>query len=66
MQLSCLCLFVNLDMVVVIKTKNNVNRIRERLSKQKMKKFDALKFCGILKLEEDPLELQKRWRSEWE
>jgi hypothetical protein len=53
-------------MVVVIKTKNNVNRIRERLSKQKMKKFDALKFCGILKLEEDPLELQKRWRSEWE
>lgn len=30
------------------------------------KHFDAYKYCGTIKLKEDPLEIQKRMRNEWE
>lgn len=29
------------------------------------KKIDLYKYCGLLKLKEDPVILQKRWRNEW-
>ncbi|HAN79238.1 MAG TPA: hypothetical protein DCQ31_16460 [Bacteroidales bacterium] len=32
----------------------------------KTKKFDAWKYCGTIKLTEDPLTIQKRLRDEWE
>lgn len=31
-----------------------------------IKKFDAYKYCGIIKLKEDPQSIQKRMRDEWE
>ena len=30
------------------------------------KKLDAKRFCGVIKLNEDPLVNQKRLRNEWE
>jgi hypothetical protein len=30
------------------------------------RKIDIRKYCGIIKLKEDPMELQKSWRNEWE
>jgi hypothetical protein len=30
------------------------------------KSLDAKKYSGIIKLEEDPIEIQKRLRNEWE
>ena len=37
--------------------------IKARLRKKPV--LDIRKFCGILKLQEDPLEIQKQLRSEW-
>ncbi len=31
----------------------------------KVKYIDLKKYCGILKLKADPLDLQKEWRNEW-
>ena len=54
-------------MVTVIKKGSNKKEIEIALSKIKSKKkFDAYKYCGTIKLEEDPLEIQKRMRDEWE
>ncbi len=36
---------------------------RRRKSK---KTFNALNYCGIIRLKKDPLQLQKQWRNEWE
>ena len=30
------------------------------------KRLDAMKYVGVLKTKEDPLEIQKRMRDEWE
>jgi hypothetical protein len=57
-------------MVTVIKSgasKEDIDRILESHSNKKGKKgIDVKKYCGILDLKEDPLELQKKWRNEWE
>ena len=57
-------------MVTVIKSgtsKEEIERLLESHSNKKnKKKIDIKKYCGILNLEEDPLELQKKWRNEWE
>ena len=37
--------------------------IKARL--QKKQSLDIRKFCGILKLQEDPMEIQKQLRDEW-
>ena len=34
--------------------------------KQRQKSMDLKKYCGMLKLKQDPLEMQKSWRDEWE
>lgn len=56
-------------MVVILKSgesKKNMQKLMEQLSKMKSSKnFDAKKFCGVLKLKEDPLVLQKELRNEW-
>ena len=54
-------------MVTVIKKGSDKKEIEEALSKLKSKKkFDAFKYCGTVKLKEDPLDIQKRMRDEWE
>jgi hypothetical protein len=40
---------------------NNIKR-----NHKTKKGFDANIFCGVIKLKEDPLALQKKWRNEWE
>jgi len=56
-------------MVTVIKSGANKQMIAKRLEtlySAPKKGFDASKYCGILKIEEDPLTIQKRLRDEWE
>lgn len=53
-------------MVTVIKKGANKEELEKALSKlEKAKKFDAYKYCGVIKLKEDPLEIQKKMRDEW-
>jgi hypothetical protein len=55
------------DMVTVIKKGSDRKEIEKALSKIKSKrKFNAYKYCGTVKLKEDPLEIQKKMRDEWE
>lgn len=35
-------------------------------NKKAHKVFDAFKYCGIIKLKEDPMAIQKQMRDEWE
>ena len=54
-------------MVTVIKKGSDKKEIEEALSKlESKKKFDAYKYCGTVKLKQDPLVIQKRMRDEWE
>lgn len=41
----------------------------KRIRKEKSgigKGVDTLKYCGVLKLKENPLEIQKKLRNEWQ
>lgn len=54
-------------MVTIIKKgtgKKDLQKILENIKPRK--KFDAKKFSGILKLDEDPLIIQQKLRDEWE
>ena len=56
-------------MVIVIKKGATRDEIRSLLESQKSepgKGVDIKKYCGIIQLREDPLNLQKKWRNEWE
>ncbi len=57
-------------MVTVLKqgaTKQKILTIMKKILKeQKTKGIDAKKYCGILRLKEDALKLQKGMRNEWE
>ncbi|MCX6250469.1 MAG: hypothetical protein NTX61_06935 [Bacteroidetes bacterium] len=37
-----------------------------KLRHGKIKSRDLKKYCGSISLLEDPMELQKKWRDEWE
>lgn len=55
-------------MVTVIKKgmkKKQISLLLEKNKKSQSKKIDIEKYCGILKLKVDPLEIQKRIRNEW-
>jgi len=57
-------------MVTTIKrgaTKTEIESLFEKLinSSSKNKGFDAHKFCGTVKFNEDAMEIQKRLRDEW-
>ena len=59
-------------MVVTINGNSSPEEIEQALKKLKKsgeskskKHFDAFKYCGIIKLKEDPLTIQKRMRDEW-
>ena len=54
-------------MVLVLKGNKDIKKLKEILADRQVKKgFDAKKFCGILKVEEDALAIQKRLRDEWD
>jgi hypothetical protein len=56
-------------MVTVIKrgaTKEEIRSLLESHDKKARKGINVKKYCGVLNLKEDPLELQKKWRNEWE
>ncbi len=46
------------------KTHKKIKRIR-RDRNDVEKGVDTLKYCGVLKLKEDPLVMQKKLRDEW-
>jgi hypothetical protein len=61
-------------MVVTINSNSSPEEIREALKKiekgvkstEKVnKQFDAHKYCGVIKLKEDPMAIQKEMRNEW-
>ncbi len=58
-------------MVTTIKkgaSKKEIQNLFKELENRKKsnKGFDAYKFCGAVKFEEDALEIQKKMRDEWE
>jgi hypothetical protein len=54
-------------MVVVVKSEKDVEKAKQAIAqRQPEKKFDAFKFCGKLKVDEDPQKIQQRLRDEWE
>lgn len=44
--------------------KKIINVLKQYPLKNKM--TDIRKYCGILRIKEDPTVLQKQWRNEWE
>ena len=54
-------------MVTIIKKGTSKASIRHLVQKTQIKKgIDAQKYCGVIKLKEHPLDIQKRLRNEWE
>lgn len=57
-------------MVFVLKkgaSKKEIEQINDKLRKIPLrKKLDTRKYCGVIKLKEDPLAIQKKLRDEWE
>lgn len=57
-------------MVLVLEkgaTKKQMEQLNKKLSHlPARKKLDAKKYCGVIKLKEDPLVIQKKIRNEWE
>lgn len=59
-------------MTVVIKkgdSKEHMDQLLKKVAEQPIKptkKFEATKFCGTVEFKEDPLEIQKKMRDEWE
>jgi hypothetical protein len=56
-------------MVTVIKkdtASQTIKSLLEQGARQKpRKKIDIERYCGTIKLTEDPLLLQKKWRDDW-
>lgn len=60
-------------MVVNINSNSSSEEIRLALQKlhkgnkqSKKKHFDAHQYCGVIKLKEDPIAIQKKMRDEWD
>lgn len=55
-------------MVLVLKKnagKKDIEAIKEKLDKVLIAGVDTKKYCGVIKLREDPLSIQKKIRDEW-
>ncbi len=54
-------------MVTVIKKGSSADEILRKVKKlhKKHKNKDIKNLCGSIKLEKDPVALQKQWRDEW-
>lgn len=54
-------------MTVFINSQTSKEELNEALAKLRpIKRFDAKKYAGKIKWDEDPLEFQRRLRNEWE
>lgn len=56
-------------MVLVLKkgaSKKEIAAIRKKLNRLPDKGVDTKKYCGVIKLKVDPLEIQKKMRNEWD
>ena len=55
-------------MVTTIKKGTSREKILKALKQRpvKVKSPDLKKYCGSISLDQDPLEMQKKWRDEWE
>ena len=57
-------------MVLVLKkgaSRKEMEQINKQLGQMpSRKKLDAKKYCGVIRLKEDPLDIQRRLRDEWE
>lgn len=54
-------------MVVVLKpnaSKEEIEQLRKKLEVKKPKGVDTKKYCGVLQLKEDPMDIQKKMRDE--
>lgn len=55
-------------MITLIKKgmrKKEIHSLLERHKKLNKKNIDLEKYCGIIELLEDPIEIQKKLRDEW-
>ena len=55
-------------MVFVLKKgagKKEIEALRNKLIAKKKKGVDTKKYCGVIKLKEDPLAIQKKMRDDW-
>jgi len=43
-----------------------LQKLQRGTKKESKKHFDAHKYCGVIKLKEDPLAIQRAMRNEWE
>ena len=50
---------------ITITKKDRKQTYIRKLNQITLKGLDAKKYCGILKIEDDPLKIQKRLRDEW-
>ncbi|MFI5125050.1 MAG: hypothetical protein ACHQDF_06985 [Chitinophagales bacterium] len=57
-------------MVLVLKkgaSKKDIEALRRKLEKRRTSKgVDTKKYCGVIKLKEDPLVIQQKMRDEWQ
>lgn len=55
-------------MITTIKKGTSSEKIRLALKERptKVKSPDLKKYLGSISLDQDPLEMQKKWRDEWE
>jgi hypothetical protein len=57
-------------MVWVLKqgaTKDEIQELQKQIADATSKPLiDLRKYCGVIKLREDPLEIQRKMRDEWE
>jgi len=56
-------------MVLVLKkdaSSKEIAALRKKLNELPGKGVDTKKYCGVLKLKDDPLAIQKKMRDEWE
>jgi hypothetical protein len=51
---------------ITIKKKDQKQVYTKKLNQIVLKGLDAKKYCGKLKIKDDPLKIQKRLRDEWE
>ena len=57
------------EMITIVKRgmpKEKIKDILDRHAQKRQKTIDIAKYCGVIDIKEDPLELQKNWRDEWE
>ncbi len=53
-------------MTIILKKGQHLEEILPQNPSKGSKRLNAKKYVGVLKLKEDPLEIQKRMRDEWE